>query len=744
MEAQISSASKNFVVFVIQKMHNCFASDRVKNLRKLIHTTQSMTPRRDFKNISTRLCGRFACRIALPLCLLQISEADLVSYWPMDETTGDIAADAVANNDATWQNSGLNLAWEAGRIDGAANLTDAGGAASNNFFQMNIPELIGAEAITISIWINNRAQSSSGYNGIFMTRDFNGATNNSWGLAIENNGNERLDSRVNGPGIDSANGLLSPDGNWKHLVLVWDGVNATHTQYVNGIETATGASVSGPIVGPDSGPWFIGYDSCCGGTRDFDGLVDDIAIWNETLSLSSIRALANGTPADELNVADSDNDGMTDEYEDLYDFLDKEDDSDAALDEDSDGLTNLEEFTRGTTPDDNDSDDDTLTDGEEVNVHGTDPLSDDTDSDTITDDEELVEGEDTFVTNPLEGDTDMDGFSDPDEITNGTDPTDPNDPPAAAPMLIGHWPLDETSGLIAEDLVNGNNGTWGNADGLNLEWTTGQIGGAARLSDLGGEDYFRIETIDQLISSNALTLTAWINPDENPGYSGIFMTRTIDGQTNNSWGLAFENTGAAPNHLDSRVDKAPVDSAADTLTPNGEWYHVALVWDGSIGQHTQYINGVESGTAGGFLMRQILSTSGPWFIGYDDCCGGTRDFNGLIDDVGMWNQALTPAEIQEIYDDGLNGIGIGGATTPLTITDVTVNPNGSVTLTWDSNPNENVSYSVLFSDDLVGPIIGWADENDGVPTQGSTTTYTTQAGFVTGQDRRFFAVVRNP
>ncbi|MEN8678746.1 MAG: hypothetical protein ABF391_01745, partial [Akkermansiaceae bacterium] len=130
-----------------------------------------MTPRRDFKNISTHLCGRFACRIALPLSLLQISEADLVSYWPMDETTGDIAADAVANNDATWQNSGLNLAWEAGRIDGAANLTDAGGAASNNFFQMNIPELIGAEAITISIWINNRAQSSSGYNGIFMTRD---------------------------------------------------------------------------------------------------------------------------------------------------------------------------------------------------------------------------------------------------------------------------------------------------------------------------------------------------------------------------------------------------------------------------------------------------------------------------------------------------------------------------------------------------------------------------------------------
>ena len=92
-------------------MYDCLAPDRVKNLRELIHTTQSMTPRRDFKNIATHLCGRFACRIALPLSLLQISEADLVSYWPMDETTGDMAADAVANYDATWQTSGLNLAW---------------------------------------------------------------------------------------------------------------------------------------------------------------------------------------------------------------------------------------------------------------------------------------------------------------------------------------------------------------------------------------------------------------------------------------------------------------------------------------------------------------------------------------------------------------------------------------------------------------------------------------------------------
>ncbi|MGC6564536.1 MAG: LamG-like jellyroll fold domain-containing protein [Akkermansiaceae bacterium] len=705
------------------------------------NTTIPMTYSKHLAKPNRRTWGP---QILLSLGLIEFSSADLISYWPLDETAGDLAADVAGSNDANWQNPGVNLVWEAGRIGGAANLSDVGGAAANNFFQMNIPELVGADAITISLWINNRAQASSGYNGLFMTRTFNGATNNSWGLAIENNGNERLDSRVNGPGIDSANGLLADNGEWKHLVLVWDGINGTQTQYINGVETATGAAVIGPVIGPDSGPWYIGYDDCCGNTRDFDGLIDDVAVWNEVLSSTQIITLAGGVAADQLDSSDSDSDGMSDEYEDMFDFLDKNDGSDAALDEDDDGLTNLEEFENGTTPDNDDSDSDGLTDGDEVNNLGTNPNSDDTDGDTIKDGEELVAGEDGFITDPLAADTDMDGFPDSDEITNGTDPTDSADPPAAQPMLIGHWPLDESSGLIAEDLVNGNNGTWADPGGFNLEWTTGQIGGAARLSDLGGDNYFLIESIDQLISSNALTITAWIDPDENDGYNGIFMTRTIDGQTNNSWGLAFENTAASPNHLDSRVDKNPVDSESDTLLPDGGWYHVALVWDGTTGSHTQYINGVESGSATGFLMRQILSTSGPWYIGYDDCCGGARDFNGLIDDIGMWNQALTAQEIAQIYDDGLNGIGIGGPNDPPVVTDLVYNDDDSLTLTWSSQPREGTTYTIFFSDDLSIPVTEWADIRDDIPTQGSTTSFTTGAGFADGVAKRFFVVLQNP
>lgn len=243
---------------------------------------------------NNRNSSTYSKLLCLAIAVPAVSNGALVAYYDLDDTSGGVAVDSINGNNAVWQNgTNTNLATVAGQIGGAADLTDGGGAGANNFFQLTIPQLIGANGISISLWINNRNQSSSGYNGIFMTRTFNGATNNSWGLAIENNGDERLDSRVNGPGIDSANGLLADNGEWKHLVLVWDGVNATQTQYVNGVETATGASINGPIIGPDSGPWYIGYDNCCGNTRDFDGAIDDILVWDNALTASEVANVHN-------------------------------------------------------------------------------------------------------------------------------------------------------------------------------------------------------------------------------------------------------------------------------------------------------------------------------------------------------------------------------------------------------------------------------------------------------------------
>lgn len=94
------------------------------------------------------------------------------------------------------------------------------------------------------------------------------------------------------------------------------------------------------------------------------------------------------------------------------------------LDSDGDGLLDSHEAEIGTDPYNPDTDDDGLSDGEEVNLYRTNPLDNDSDLDGLKDGAEVR----TYETNPLEQDTDKGGVLDGHEvIEDGTDPLDPSD-----------------------------------------------------------------------------------------------------------------------------------------------------------------------------------------------------------------------------------------------------------------------------------------------------------------------------
>ena len=117
---------------------------------------------------------------------------------------------------------------------------------------------------------------------------------------------------------------------------------------------------------------------------------------------------------------DTDGDQLRDAFEVKYGFNPL---SDAGLgetddDPDNDGLTNLEEQTAGSDPNNADTDGDTLLDGIEVNTYNSDPTLVDTDGDNVNDDVEVGQG-----TRPDLVDTDDDGLNDYDELY--THPTDP-------------------------------------------------------------------------------------------------------------------------------------------------------------------------------------------------------------------------------------------------------------------------------------------------------------------------------
>jgi len=171
---------------------------------------------------------------------------------------------------------------------------------------------------------------------------------------------------------------------------------------------------------------------------------------------------------------DSDSDGMPDFWEDLH-GLDKHDPTDAGLDGDNDGLTNLEEFNAGTHPGNPDSDHDDLTDGEEQHTYGTDPATSDTDGDGLPDGVEVyLSGSD-----PLNADSDGDGLSDGDEvIVRGTDPLNPD---TDSDGMWDGWEVSWGLNPLADDSFLD-----GDADGLtNLEEY--QYGTDPTLADTDGD-----------------------------------------------------------------------------------------------------------------------------------------------------------------------------------------------------------------------------------------------------------------
>jgi hypothetical protein len=107
--------------------------------------------------------------------------------------------------------------------------------------------------------------------------------------------------------------------------------------------------------------------------------------------------------------------------------------AEAAGDNDGDGLSNAQELAAGTDPDNPDTDNDGLNDGQEVNQFGTNPKQQDSDGDTLLDGEEVNE----HGTSPTNPDTDGDGVTDGVEVNNGTNPLQPptpTQPPSHTPL----------------------------------------------------------------------------------------------------------------------------------------------------------------------------------------------------------------------------------------------------------------------------------------------------------------------
>jgi len=272
---------------------------------------------------------------------------------------------------------------------------------------------------------------------------------------------------------------------------------------------------------------------------------------------------------------------------------------------------------------------------------------------------------------------------------------------------IAYWRLDEASGsAIAHDQIGGHNASYTNVllgvpgfdPTLNPD-TAAEFGLLATSNSFAGE-------IDN--SANAVPNIDFSQP---PGGNAELSVEAWVKSTNaqvSGAGIVTKGYGSGGEQFDLdlyggdfrffvRDTSGTVHGPTSSVVPaTGQWYHVVGVWDGANGAARLYIDGAQSaaitniatglglqaapngvGVSGANLVSIGARTSASNSISF------SLQFQGVIDEVALYNYALSPSQVQADYQ-------IGSLLLPPTLTIANVG-GGQVQLSWDAGILQNAT-----------------------------------------------------
>ncbi len=189
--------------------------------------------------------------------------------------------------------------------------------------------------------------------------------------------------------------------------------------------------------------------------------------------------------------------------------------------------------------------------------------------------------------------------------------------------LIAHWAMDEAEGMYAANSAGGNDAVV--LGGIEWQPTDGQIDGALQLN---GVDGYAITGAVLNPADGPFSILAWINGGA-PGQVIVSQQAFAD------W-LAADAEGNLMTELKSS-DQFAGPLLSETVITNGQWHRIGLVWDGS--HRTLCVDGVAVAED---AQPGLESSQMGLYIGVDKNYASGTFFSGLIDDVRIYNRAISP------------------------------------------------------------------------------------------------------
>lgn len=223
--------------------------------------------------------------------------------------------------------------------------------------------------------------------------------------------------------------------------------------------------------------------------------------------------------------------------------------------------------------------------------------------------------------------------------------------------LVGEWKFNGSDGIVGSQAIDtsgeGNDGTITGAVA-----TAGKIGQALIFN--GANDVINCGNNASManIFDGGGTVCTWINPKGGGGDNAGRIVKKRSG-----WILLGSGTGVS-GELKIRFIQDFDTTDGDWITNDyvatyGEWTHVVVIYDnGNVANiPTFYINGaVYTGGLGVITTPEgtrVSDTTSTLFFG-NDAPAADRTFDGAMDEVRIYNETLTPAQILTLYQLGRN------------------------------------------------------------------------------------------